>query len=252
MTINIARFNVSIGKNKPENIIHTENSCPFCSPDTLTDIIETEDSMIFLRNKYNVIEDADQFVLVEADRCGIDMPDYSKEHMRRLIDFGLRQWQKLEDSGLYEHVVFFKNHGHFSGGTMRHPHMQIVGFHHIDPSLMIEPDSFEGITIAEKDGVLLNASTHPRLGFGEFNVISPKEPPDTFADYIQTTVGFITKRFKKSQDSYNIFFYHFDDKVAAKLMPRYPTSPFYVGYNIRLMSTNFEEVCEALRKNIQE
>ena len=86
MTINIARFNVSIGKNKPENIIHTENSCPFCSPDTLTDIIETEDSMIFLRNKYNVIEDADQFVLVEADRCGIDKLREGKLYTHSSLD----------------------------------------------------------------------------------------------------------------------------------------------------------------------
>ncbi|MCR5559879.1 MAG: DUF4931 domain-containing protein [Schwartzia sp.] len=251
MTINIARFNVTIGKNKPENIVHSENSCPFCSPETLTDIIESENGMIFLRNKYNMLEDADQFVLVEADRCGIDMPDYSKEHMHKLMRFGLKHWKRLEDSGLYDSVVFFKNHGRFSGGTMRHPHMQIVGFHHIDSTLMIEPESFNGIKITEKDGVLLNASTQPRLGFGEFNIIAQADPPDTFADFIQVTTGFITKRFIKSQESYNIFFYHLGDKLAAKLMPRFPTSPFYVGYDIRLMSTNFQEVCSALRREFE-
>lgn len=252
MALNIVRFNVNISKDKPENIVHRENSCPFCSPETLTNVIETKDGMIFLRNKYNVIEGADQFVLIEGSCCEADMPDYSKEHMRDLIRFGLKHWKQLEDTGRYEDVIFFKNHGLFSGGTMRHPHMQIVAFEHIDPSLMIEPESFEGPPIAEKDGVIINASTHPRLGFGEFNIIAPADPPDAFADYIQATTAFLTTRFKKSRDSYNIFFYHLGDKIAAKLMPRFPTSPFYVGYNIRLLSTNFEAVCEAFKKLLQQ
>ncbi|WP_429877890.1 DUF4931 domain-containing protein [Fictibacillus sp. NRS-1165] len=32
-------------------------------------------------------------------------------------------WKKSIQSGHYQFVIFFKNHGPYSGGTLRHPHM---------------------------------------------------------------------------------------------------------------------------------
>ena len=66
MNINLIKFNTDIGKTKPENIINTDNACPFCDVKNLRDIIETDGDIIFLKNKYNVIEGADQFVLIEG------------------------------------------------------------------------------------------------------------------------------------------------------------------------------------------
>ena len=51
MNINLIRFNTDIGKTKPENIIHTENACPFCDVANLTGILDTDGDIIFLRNK---------------------------------------------------------------------------------------------------------------------------------------------------------------------------------------------------------
>lgn len=252
MEINVVRFDMALGHQKPENIIHQENDCPFCHPETLTDIIDTEDEFIFLRNKYNVLENADQFVLVEAASCGIDMPDYSLDHMTRLLHFGIRHWQRLQASGAYEAVIFFKNHGHLSGGTMRHPHMQIVGFQRIHPTLLTDRDSFQGVTVLERNNVLLNASTHPRIGFGEFNIIAPPNAVDTLADFLQKTIAFIRDRFPRSQDSYNLFFYSLDDKIAVKALPRFPTSPLLVGYDIRLLPSNFEKTVAQLRQRFPE
>ena len=130
MDINLALFNTNIGRQKPENIVHSEAACPFCEPDKLTGIIETDGDIILLKNKYNVLEGADQFVLIEGSECWADMPDYTPEHMHRLIAFGMRHWARLRRSGKYEAVLFFKNYGHYSGGTIRHPHMQLVGFPH--------------------------------------------------------------------------------------------------------------------------
>lgn len=248
MEINIVRFDMALGHQKPENIIHRENGCPFCHPETLTDIIAREEEFIFLRNKYNVLDDADQFVLVEAATCYIDTPDYPPGHLARLLRFSLRQWRLLENSGKYTAVIFFKNHGHLSGGTMRHPHMQIVGFRHINPRLLLDRDSFQGIPVVERDGVLLNAATHPRVGFGEFNIIAPPDKIETFASLLQTTVGFIRDRFPKSQDSYNLFFYHLDEKLAVKALPRFPTSPLLIGYDIRLFPSNFEKSIAMLKE----
>ena len=132
MDINLMGFDVSAARHKPETIRHREQACPFCDRANLTDVIATEGDMIFLRNKYNVIEGADQFVLIEGRECQTDMPDYSQAKMHRLIAFGLHHWQTLLHSGRYEEVLFFKNFGPLSGGTIRHPHMQLVGFPKLD------------------------------------------------------------------------------------------------------------------------
>ena len=100
MNINLIRFDMNIGRNKPENIIHRENACPFCHPEGLTDIYATDEGgIILLKNKYDVLADADQLVLVETDRCGVDMPDYTTKHMRRVVRFGVTKWQEMESSG---------------------------------------------------------------------------------------------------------------------------------------------------------
>ncbi len=250
MKINRIRFDISIGRGKPENILNRENDCPFCHPEGLTDILATgEGGIILLKNKYNVLTDADQFVLVETDRCGVDMPDYTPEHMRRIIRFGVDAWQGFEREGKYTAVIFFKNHGHLSGGTMRHAHMQLVGFYDADPALFPDAEDFEGIPIIEEDGVLLNAATRPRIGFGEFNLISGPDLPDIFSDLLQKTISYVRDRFKKSQDSYNIFFYHIGEKIAAKIMPRFPTSPLLIGYDMRILPSNMADIVEDFRKN---
>ena len=59
MKINLIRFDMKVGRNKPENIIHRENDCPFCHPEGLTDIYATDEGgIILLKNKYDVLENA--------------------------------------------------------------------------------------------------------------------------------------------------------------------------------------------------
>ena len=138
--INLIKFDTDIGSTKPENIIHSENDCPFCDVEHLTDIIDTDGDIIFLKNKYNVVKGADQFVLIEGSECSVDMPDYSNEHMRRVIRLGLKYWKRLLECGKYEEVLFFKNFGPMSGGTIRHPHMQLVGFPELKSELLFFPE----------------------------------------------------------------------------------------------------------------
>ena len=248
MDINLARFNTNIGRQKPENIVHSEAACPFCEPDKLTDIIATDGDIILLKNKYNVLDEADQFVLIEGKDCWADMPDYPPAHMHRLIAFGMRHWAQMRTSGKYNTVLFFKNYGHYSGGTIRHPHMQLVGFPHLRPELLFQRSEFDGLTVAEKDGVTLNLSTRPRIGFWELNIV-PRDAAETdaIADYIQIAVDFLMHRFHRRLDSYNIFFYNGGDDVFVKVMPRFATSPMFVGYNIHLVPSNLEEIRERIQ-----
>ena len=244
MDINLAHFNTDIGRQKPENIIHSDNACPFCATDELTDIIATDGDIILLKNKYNVIEEADQFVLIEGKDCDADIPRYTRTHIRRLIAFGMEHWERMRTSGDYDTVLFFKNYGPYSGGTIRHPHMQLVGFPSFRQELSFHRSEFEGLTVDERDGVTLNLSTQPRVGFWELNIV-PQDAgaTETIADYIQIAVDFLRQRL----DSYNIFFYHDGADIFIKILPRFATSPIFIGYNIRLLPSNLSEMRDRMR-----
>ena len=249
MEINFIKFNTDIGKTKPENMSNANNYCPFCDVEHLTNIIETDGDIIFLENKYNVVEGADQFVLIEGSNCHADMPEYSREHMHRVIAMGIKHWQKLLNSGKYEEVVFFKNFGPMSGGTIRHAHMQIVGFPKLNSELLFTPEELQGIFIASENGVELNISDFPRVGFGELNVIvQPGGSLETLADYLQIGVHYLMNHFRKNLSSYNIFFYHKGEKIFAKMMPRFATSPYFVGYNIHFQPRNIYRIAEEVKE----
>ena len=217
--------------------------------ENLTDIIETDGDIIFLRNKYNVIEGADQFVLIEGRECKIDMPDYSQEKMRRVIKTGVRHWKNLLASGKYEEVLFFKNYGIMSGGTIRHPHMQLVGFPHLNSELLFDEAELRGVVISERDGVEFNISNCPRVGFGELNVVVEHGGNlDALADFLQVGVDYVKNNFQRNGGSYNIFFYRRDEKIFAKIMPRYATSPYFVGYNVHFLPNNVERIADEVRE----
>ena len=246
---NLIGFDISVGRQKPENIIHKNAACPFCDTEHLTDIVDTEDDMILLRNKYNVLENADQFVLIESRRHNADIPDYSREKMHRLLRFAVRHWEAMEQSGKYAAVLFFKNHGPLSGGTIRHPHMQIVGLPTFHLEAAYHPEEFLGIPVITRDGVEMNLSTYPRLGFIEFNVVPENSRSiDTVADFVQIAVDFLMHHFTKNCQSYNIFFYREHGMLRAKIMPRFATSPLFIGYNIRLRPNNLEEMARKVQE----
>lgn len=243
--MNIIDFDTCIGRQKPNSLLR-EESCPFCDREHLTDIIAEEDGIILLKNKYNVIVGADQFVLIEGKECHVDMPAYSHDKMHRLITFGLCHWQRLLRSGRYEEVLFFKNFGPLSGGTIRHPHMQLVGFPKLDNSDLWAPEFFTGPQITAHEGVTMNISQTPRIGFWEINLQAPLplrgEQENTLADFIQISVDYFMHHFGHNCQSYNIFFYHEEYKrILVKITPRYATSPLYIGYGIRFRPTTLTE-----------
>ena len=249
MNINLVKFNTDIGRIKPATLVHADNACPFCDVEHLTGIIETDGDIIFLRNKYNVIEGADQFVLIEGSQCEIDMPDYPKDKMRRVVKMGVRQWQNLLASGKYQDVLFFKNFGVMSGGTIRHPHMQLVGFPQLKSELLFDEVELRGIFIAARDGVEFNISNCPRVGFGELNVVVERGGSlDALADFLQVGVHYVKNFFNRNSTSYNIFFYRRDGKIFAKVMPRYATSPYFVGYNIHFLPNNVERIAKEIQQ----
>jgi ATP adenylyltransferase/5',5'''-P-1,P-4-tetraphosphate phosphorylase II len=242
-------FNSHIGQVKRAETIEDNPACPFCSRHLLEEILDEDGCILLVKNKYPVLEDTFQTVLVETDDCLSELSLYPKDHLYRVLRFGIRNWFTMIQSGEYASVLFFKNHGPYSGGTIRHPHMQIVGLKNYDYHNNFSPDQFKGIVVHKTAQVEFNLSAEPRVGFFEFNVVMDgMDGIVPFSDYLQTAAHFVLNHYHSSCTSYNIFFYEWDDKIAAKVMPRFVTSPLYVGYGIPQISNRIQATAEKVKQ----
>lgn len=226
-------FSSDISKKKPENIINTNNECPFCDVKALKGIIEKEDNIIWLKNKYPTLKDTFQTIIIESNNCDADISTYDKSYMRKLMSFSINKWIELSKTEKYQSVILFKNHGPLSGGSIKHAHMQIVGLKDIDYKKNILIENFKGLQIFKQDGVELNISQQPIVGFSEFNIILDSITfLDVLSDYIQIVIKYILNDFHKGCISYNMFFYEINEKILCKIIPRFVVSPYFVGYKI--------------------
>ncbi|MBO9541288.1 DUF4931 domain-containing protein [bacterium] len=241
-------FDSHIGRLKPENIRNREAACPLCARDQLVEILAEEGPIIWVKNKFPVLQEAFQTVLIETDACDSELSEYAPAHLHRLIRFGVARWQEMIASGEYASVLFYKNHGPNSGGSLRHPHMQIVGLHHIDYREQLVEEHFEGLLIHQEAGLSFNLSTRPRMGFFEFNVLlHDMQAIDRMADMVQVATHHVLNHFHYACNSYNLFFYERGAGLAVKVVPRFVVSPLFVGFAIPQVSNRIEEVAAEIR-----
>lgn len=242
-------FDSNVSKHKPENIVNANVGCPFCCREQLTDIIAEEGPILLIKNKYPVLVNAFQTVLIETYECNSDLSVYSKEHLYKVIAFGVGKWQEMMQSGKYASVIFYKNYGPFSGGTMRHPHMQIVGLRDIDYTQNVSIENFQGAVIHQDHGVELNLALEPISGFFEFNIrLRTLKSLNQLADYIQIITHYLLNNFHKNCKSYNLFFYQINGQICAKVLPRFVTSPLFIGYAIPQVSSRAGDVVKEIQK----
>lgn len=142
-----------IGKQKPESIRNRSAACPFCDRENLTDILATEGSIIWLKNKFPTLKDTFQTVLIETDNCEDHIATYTEEHMRKLIRFSILHWLNLQEDEEFTSVILYKNHGPFSGGSLHHAHMQIIGMKHVDYLENIEEANFQGVIVQKMNAL---------------------------------------------------------------------------------------------------
>ncbi|WP_268871941.1 DUF4931 domain-containing protein [Liquorilactobacillus uvarum] len=227
-------FHPQIASKKPENMVHTNNDCPFCQRELLTDIIEEEQDRIWLVNKYRTLEETYQTVVIETAEHNGDITTYTDVQNRAVFKFALKAWEKTIDSEKFKSVLMYKNFGPYSGGSLRHPHMQIVGLNKIDAYRNIPKESFTGKVFYKRHGLKINISDYPIAGFTEFNVIlSNSDSSEIFADAVQTVAKYVLNDYFNGKcTSYNLFFYHVEDRIVAKVVPRFMVSPYFVGFKI--------------------
>lgn len=244
------KFLNDVSKNKPNNIKDINScECPFCNRENLVDILEEEGPFVLLKNKYPTLKDTVQLVLIETYTCDGDMSEYSLEYIQELIRFGVKHWLEFEKDNLYKSVIFYKNHGPRSGGSLKHPHMQIVGLKDIDYRIDLKAEYFEGINIYRGDYCQVNLSTKPYNGFSEFNIIIDDDlyGIDELSCCIKKITHYILNNYFAKCDSFNIFFYHFQGKIICKITPRFTTSPLLLGYSIRQIPSCLEDIAGNLK-----
>ena len=92
-------------------------------------------------------------MLIETDNCEDHIATYTEEHMRSLIRFSVKHWLDLQKNEEFKSVILYKNHGPFSGGSLHHAHMQIIGMKYVNYLDNVEQDNFQGV-IVQKTKIL--------------------------------------------------------------------------------------------------
>ncbi|MDF7672817.1 DUF4931 domain-containing protein [Lactobacillus sp. ESL0701] len=230
-------FELGIAKDKPHSYRKTSRKpvCPFCEVDQLTAIYEKRGEMIWLHNKFPTLRDTVQTVLIESSDHTGDIANYPPAYNRELMRFALACFTKMNDSGKYRSVLWYKNYGPRSGGSLEHPHMQLVGLKQLDGYKYLQQNNFAGISLFNNQAVEVNIATHPVQGYDEININLLKEAGlDLWADWIQSGVKYMLNiMFNGRCTSYNLFFYPREDGgICAKLIARFEAPAYFVGYKL--------------------
>ncbi|MDY3982670.1 MAG: DUF4931 domain-containing protein [Veillonellaceae bacterium] len=226
-------FDTALANTKPETMHHKDNYCPFCDTTHLTNILAQEKSIIWLLNKYPVLRDTWPTIIIETDHCHSEFSEYPLNHAEQVLTFTLSKWQETIDSKRFASVLCFKNHGPMSGGSIRHPHSQIIGLKDYDYHLTMEQKHFDGWLMYEEPNLQVTLSKEPLIGFSEFNIhFTNQTSIRNLAKTLQDILHYILREFARFTSSYNYFFYTMGHDLYIKIVPRYVTPPLFVGYGI--------------------
>ncbi|MCL1805661.1 MAG: DUF4931 domain-containing protein [Clostridiales bacterium] len=243
-------FQADVGRLKPFTVREDDDSvCPFCHRGMLPPILREDGDILLVPNKYPILQNTDPFVLIETAECESELSLYSEDHLVRVFQMAFTVWREMMADKRYRSVLFLKNHGPLSGGSLRHPHMQLIGLYDIDYHEGLRRDSFYGPVIHSAPGAELNISDRPRIGFTEFNAILTDEKGfRAFCLLIQQAVGFVLRRYHSGQiGSYNLFFYAMDGATYCKIMPRYATTPVFMGYAIPQVTDDLDAIVREMK-----
>lgn len=246
-------YNLELGQTKPDTVHRDASYCPFCDVKNLKKIMETRGHMIWLENAYPVLKDSWQTLIIETNDCDGEFAEYTPEYATELVSFGLEKWQQVKATGRFRSVAFYRNHGYMSGGTIHHPHSQIVGFKNYDYHEDVKLYHLLGKPIIRDGGLEINLSSRPIIGFYEVNLLlSNRDQLPEFVRSMQIVAHYFINDFVWRNESYNIFFYDFpdDDRLFVKIVPRFLTNPLYVGYMIAQVANDGHQ--QHVIKKLQE
>lgn len=246
-------FNPKIANQKPNN----SDACPFCVQDNLGKILDQQDDMIWVENKFPTLEGTYQTLIIESSQHLGDISNYSANKNHQLFAYAFEKWQSLQDQGGFRSVIMYRNFGPKSGGSLRHPHLQIVGLEDIDGHEELALSDFTGISVSSEgsDQAEILVSTRPLVDYTEFTVkVSGFDKLSQLADGVQFITDYILTDFAGgSCDSYNIFFYQFSEAICCQVTPRFVISPYHIGYGIHQLHqvSHLEKLCRILQQRLE-
>lgn len=233
MTQEQLSFITHVAQGKPENIVHQNAACPFCDVAHLTNILDREADRIWLVNKFRVLADSLQTIIIESSNHLGDWSNYDQSTAADIMNFSLRKWSELQRDPQYKSVIMYKNYGPRSGGSLAHPHMQIIGLDKVDGYAHVTPPNLGGETFLKLGEAQLAVANEPLLGFLEFNVRIPNiQAAGDLAQAVRVLTHYILMDYFHGRcDSYNLFFYNVQDGgIVCKVVPRFNASPLSMGY----------------------
>lgn len=240
--MNWIALNTDTHHQKPDTY-RSNSPCPFCNKAGLRAekrIVQEKEGMVLIRNKYPVLENTDPYVIVETDNCDTQFHNTTKEKALHLFEFSFAAYKNMRRAE-YQDVLFFKNFGPFSSGTIQHAHMQMIGLY--DNKLSpFDMRHTIGEVIAEQNGTRLILSTLPMNEGYEWYVVG--KDIETLATFSQLTSSFIVDNFPTK--SYN-FTFHYDDLYVIRITPCMRHTPLFLGYRLSQVPSDISEMCRRIR-----
>ncbi len=219
---------------KPNTIRNKQTQCPFCDKEQLSTIIEEHLDITWVENKFPTLKNTYMTVIIESANCKEDMHLYDDDKLKQLLNFSVDRWLAMCANKTYQSAIMFKNKGPLSGGTIKHPHMQIVGFKCNNGYSQITKENFQGLKIELSNQIKFTISDLPFNSFLEFNIKFLENQLEDMCDTIKFLLNYIEDNYHGNLEaSYNLFFYNLDEELYVKIVPRYPTSPIQIGFGIK-------------------
>lgn len=223
-------FDPAIADGKPHSV--NQDPCPFCDRRQWSHILKEEGDMVWLENKFPVMPQTNPTVLIETAVCEADITTYTPAQWERILRFGISNWREMMAQEQFESVIFYRNYGPLSGGSIRHPHSQIIGMYIHNYLEQIRPAHLTGEVIWEEGNVRCTWSNIPVGSIREMNVTCYDDASfDIFARRIQDLVCWTCDPNGAGFDSYNLFFYDAEG-TTCKIVPRAVSNPFFHGYRL--------------------
>lgn len=185
---NYIRFNTNKNKIKPNTLNNKNISCPFCNYDEVKErqgyLMEFKHSLL-VENLFPTIEGGFQTVFIETKDCDATLLTYDKETLFSVLKSYFESFTFLKEQYNFPYIATFKNFGPHSSGSIKHQHMQLIGFHNIIDD-DIKDIHFQGIPVYKDDDLEINFSDRPLNEYYEINFSIDKEKLFSFGEAFET------------------------------------------------------------------
>ncbi len=163
--------------------------CPFCVDDFKDGTIKYQDNgknggweIVSILNKFAALTPDNNSaygqaeVIIETRRHGMDINDFSIDHIVRVFDAYIDRYTKLRQMEGVKHVIVFKNEGGKAGASIAHTHSQVMAMPILPPKNESEARAFNKYQL-EHDScpycdIIALESDRPRVIWQDDNIFA--------------------------------------------------------------------------------